>query len=165
MLGGGPSGNFANSAEILKEVTAIARSEKFIARAKALNFSEEQIAALPDRLMAFGDAMGEQSFGGWADANSFLVGKYGLGLSTRQQRIMHELGHVLDDMANPGLFANAENMRYRGFYSAERIAYTMQYGFNPLPLTAFNAANQAHPVATKVVIGGGVVVVYYVRSK
>jgi len=82
--------------------------------------------------------------------------RYGL-LSSRPQRMLQKLGHVLDDVAHPGLFARSSRpgFGWRGFYQAERVAYTMQYGFNPVPLTALNATAQAYPVATRVVVYGG----------
>jgi hypothetical protein len=76
---------------------------------------------------------------------------------------MHELGHVLDDIANPGLFIRSgqSDFGWRGFYNAERVAYTTQYGFNPSLLTAFNATAQAYPIGTRaVVIGGATYAIY-----
>jgi hypothetical protein len=61
----------------------------------------------------------------------------------------------LDDLANPGLFQRAgeAGFGFRGFYNAERIAYTIQYGRNPVPLTLFNAGMQSHPYTTTVIVG------------
>ena len=81
---------------------------------------------------------------------------------------MHELGHVLDDIANPGLFARSSTPGFgvRGFYDAESVAYFMQSGrFRPLS-AGFNATAQAYPLATRVAVGaivvGDTVVIIYI---
>ncbi len=163
MPGGRASGgDFARSGQLLDEIVEVAQSQRFIERARRLGFSDEVTEALPGRIRQYGDSIGEIRFGGWADADQFLVGRYGL-LSSRDQRIMHELGHVLDDLANPGLFARSaqSGFGWRGFYNAERVAYTTQYGFNPYPLTAFSATAQAYPIRTRVVVIGGATYVIY----
>ncbi|MEP0347102.1 RHS repeat-associated core domain-containing protein [Rhodopirellula bahusiensis] len=165
-LPGGSStgGSFGRSAQVLDEVVDVAQSQRFINRARRLGFSDDAINALPNRLRQYGDSVGETFTGGWADADQFLVGRWGV-LSTRNQRIMHELGHVLDDVANPGLFARSgqAGFGWRGFYNAERVAYTTQYGFNPAPLTAFNATAQAYPIGTRIVVIGGTTYAVYER--
>ena len=72
------------------------------------------------------------------------------------------LDNVLDDLSNPGLFSRSsgKGFGFKGFYDAERIAYTMQYGKNPVPLTAFNAGMQSNPKTTTIVAGGVVYVVF-----
>lgn len=144
----------------------VAQSQRFIDRARGLGFSDDIIETLPGRIRQYGDKIGEIRFGGWADSDQFLVGRYSL-LSSRNQRIMHELGHVLDDLADPGLFARSAQpgFGWRGFYNTERVAYTTQYGFNPYPLTAFNATAQAYPITTRVVVIGGTVYVIYKALK
>ena len=144
-----PIGDFSRSAQVLDEVLDVAQSETFIRRARGLGFSEEAIAGLPGRLRSYGGQIGEIRTGGWSDAEQFLIGRRGV-FTSRWQRIAHELGHVLDDIANPGLFqrGSAAGFGFRGFYRAERAAYTMQYGFNPIPLTAFSASIQSHPYLT-----------------
>jgi hypothetical protein len=161
--GGGPAGtNSGRTAWVLDEAVGVAQSQRFVDRARRLGFSDEAISVLPNRLLQYGDNVGETFTGGWAGADQFLIGRWGV-LSTRNQRIMHELGHVLDDVANPGLFGRAgqTGFGWRGFYNAERIAYTLQYGFNPSPLTAFNATAQAYPLGTRVVVIGGTAFAIY----
>ncbi len=158
-IGGGPSGaSFANSSNLLDEVLSVAQSSKFIDRARRLGFSDELIQSLPNRILQYGDRLGEIPTGGWADASQLLIGKRSL-LSTRTQRIAHELGHVLDDLSKPGLFQRAgqAGFGFEGFYKAERVAYMMQYGRNPVPLTLFNAGMQSHPYTTTAIVGGFIV--------
>lgn len=146
----------------MDEVLGVAQSSKFIERAKRLGFSDELIQSLPKRIRQYGDRIGEIPTGGWADASQFLIGKRSL-LSTRTQRIAHELGHVLDDLAQPGLFQRAgqAGFGFRGFYKAERVAYMMQYGRNPVPLTLFYAGMQSHPYTTTAIVGGFIVGGYF----
>ncbi|MFT3784844.1 MAG: RHS repeat-associated core domain-containing protein [Tepidisphaeraceae bacterium] len=144
MLGGGRwFTSFRNADALRQEVLSVAQSETFVERATALGFSQEHIAGLPMRLESY--QFGEIPFGGLATSDEFLIGRVSL-LSSRSQRILHELGHVLDDVRTPGMFDAEATYGFSQFYDAEKVAYTMQYGFNPAPLTAFNAAAQAHPL-------------------
>jgi hypothetical protein len=139
----------------------VAQSPTFVARAQGLGFSDAQIAALPERLAGYGGKIGEIPTGGFVNNDVFLVGRQGI-ISTQWNRTAHELGHVLDDIANPGLFQRAgqPGFGFSGYYRAESVAYTMQYGFNPAPITALNAGFQSHPVVTTVIIGGTTIGVY-----
>ena len=145
--------NFSRSAQILDEATAVAQSPTFVSRAERLGFGQSQVDVLPGRLRAYGDSLGEIPTGGFANADTFLVGRHGI-LSTRTQRFAHELGHVLDDIANPGLFSRSAQpgFGFSGFYRAESVAYTLQYGFNPAPLSALNAGFQSNPVITTAIV-------------
>ncbi len=154
--GGGPTGNFARSTRVTEELLSAARSPKFLERARSLGFSDEAIEALSARVRS--SKVGEILSGGWSDPEQILIGRFGLVTPTRQGRILHELGHVLDDVAHPGLFARSAEpgFGYSGFLKAERVAYAMQYGPGSVRgavLAPFASVNQAHPVATKVVLG------------
>ena len=92
--GGTPNGNFSNSNKLLSEILETANSKEFIKRAKELGFSEEMIRKLPDRLRQYGHKIGEIPSGGFANDSMLLIGKRSL-LSTRKQRIMHELGQCV----------------------------------------------------------------------
>lgn len=164
--GGGPNGaNYSNAAGILAEVIDVARSPKFVQRARALGFTDELVSALPSRVRRYGKMVGEIPSGGWADDVRFLVGRRSL-LSSRTQRIRHELIHVLDDMADPGLFSRSatQSFGFKGFFDVELRAYRGMYGlYNPVnvPLAGFNASFQAYPISSRVVFFGGLAVEGY----
>lgn len=127
--------------------------DKFIRHVKKSGFTNEQIAQLPARIKSLGNNVGEIPTGGWADGKYFLVGRKGM-IANRQQRIRHELGHVLDDIVNPGLFQKGakSSFGFKNFYKAERVAYISQYGFDPIPSTAYNAVFQSHPLTSRIVL-------------
>jgi hypothetical protein len=147
--------NFSRSAEVLKEAIEIAKSSAFIRLAKKLGFNPSQIGELPERLLRYVSRAGEILSGGFVTEEVFLIGRRGL-FNTRWQRVAHELGHVLDDIANPGLFERATQpgFGFRNYFRAESVAYRFQYGFNPIPLTALNAGFQSHPIITAGIFGG-----------
>gem|GEM_PF-4111795 len=145
-------GWFRPDAKIIEQAIAIATSPTFIARAKALGFADEVIADLPARLRDYKIA-GTQLTGGWADHEAFIIGR--LGLKTWvEQRILHELGHVLDDLAHPGLFGK-DKYTWREYFDTESIAYFTQYGRKRPGLAAFNATAQRFP-RTANTIGFGI---------
>jgi hypothetical protein len=136
---------------------ATAKSPKFIDRARRLGFSEESIAALPGRIRSL--KVGELPRGGWADSEQILIGRGGIITRTREGRIFHELGHLLDDIRSPGMFARAAQRGFgvRGFYAAEKVAYGIQYGPRSIRgavLTPIGALYGAYPTATTVGIWG-----------
>lgn len=154
--GFGVAGNYLASFRqpLQNQVMEAATSPQFIARAEAQGFTTEQISQLPARIGAYGENLTHGVTGGYADATSLQIGRLNL-LSSRDAAISHELGHVLDDVAS-GAFTRATEpgFGFSGFYQAESIAYRMQYGFNPAPLTAFNALGQAYPTATRIAVWG-----------
>ena len=99
--GGVPTGSFARGAQVTEELLAAAKSPRFIERARSLGFSDEAIEALSTRIRSV--KVGEIPAGGWSDAEQILIGRRGLITPTREGRIFHELGHVLDDIRSPGL--------------------------------------------------------------
>jgi hypothetical protein len=146
--GGGPVGSFKRSAQVTEELLATAKSPKFVERARALGYSDEAIRSLSSRIR--GMKVGETLTGGWADAEKILIGRFGV-ISSREQRILHELGHVLDDVANPGLFAESTRagFGYSGYLRAERVAFSMQYGprtIRAAVMAPFTAFAEVHPV-------------------
>lgn len=94
---------------------------------RKLGFSDEAIQLLLGRFRQYGNNIGEIRFGGWGIADQFLVGMSSL-VSSRNQRIMHELSHVLDDVAYSRLFARSGQSEFgwRDFGSAERAACITQ---------------------------------------
>jgi hypothetical protein len=149
---------FRPDAEIIEQAIVIATSPTFIARAKALGFADEVIAALPARLRNYKIA-GTQLTGGWADHEAFIIGRLG-HRTWIEQRILHELGHVLDDLAHPGLFGR-ENYTWREFFDTESIAYFTQYSRKRPGLAAFNATAQRFPGTARAIeysIGGGSII-------
>jgi hypothetical protein len=129
-----------------------------IDRARSLGFSDEAIESLSSRIR--GMRVGEIPAGGWSDAEQILIGRRGLVTPTREGRILHELGHVLDDVANPGLFERSAQpgFGFREFLRAERVAYGMQYGPGSIRgavLAPYAAVNSAYPTATKIIVIGG----------
>jgi len=147
------SGTVANS--FPDQVQQVVASDLFQSRALAAGATSDDLAQLPGRLAGYGDnmAIGGTS-GGFATSDQFSVSANGL-LSTFDQRIAHEAGHVLNDIMDPGLFANEANLSFSQVYQAESFAYSIQYGFNPLPLSAFNAGMQVNPYLTLGILAVG----------
>jgi hypothetical protein len=148
-----PKGDFTRSAQVTEELLAVARSPKFVERARKLGFSDETIKVLSARIRNV--RVGERPRGGWADREQILIGRRGLITPTRKGRIFHELGHVLDDLRNPGLFERSAQRSFgvRGFYEAEKVAYGMQYGPGSIRgavLAPYGAIYGAYPTATTV---------------
>ena len=143
-------GQGGRSGSLYYQSLSVATSDAFANRALNAGFTEAQINQLPSALEEYGAGL-QWSFGqNLADANRFTISP--LGFSTVEGRISHELGHVLDDIARPGLFETAAdagpNFGFSDFYRAESTAYRLQYGFNPIPLAAFNAGMQSNPYLT-----------------
>jgi hypothetical protein len=165
--GGAVVADFVNSfrTPLQQQLLEVGTSPQFLGRAQAQGFTADQISQLGPRIEQLGDGLTHTITGGYADATGLGVGRLTL-LSSREGAISHELGHLLDDIANPGLFSRAtqSGFGFSGFYNAESIAYTMQYGLNPAPLTAFNAGLQSHPYLTASILGGGILGTGYLLS-
>lgn len=132
-------------------------------RARSLGFSDDAIEALKTRIRSV--KVGEIPTGGWSDAEQILIGRTGLITPTREGRIFHELGHVLDDIRSPGLFERSAQPGFglKGYHEAERVAYAMQYGEGSIRgavLAPYAALHSAYPTATKIVtIGESIIVI------
>jgi RHS repeat-associated protein len=146
-----------------QRVQQVVQSDLFQSRAAAAGATSDDLAQLSARLATYGNNMViGGADGGFATATRFSVSQNSL-LSTLDQRIAHEAGHVLDDIGN-GIFAREANMTFSEFYRAEAFAYRTQYGFNPVPLTAFNAGMQANPLLTWGAVGATAAAGYGVSS-
>jgi RHS repeat-associated protein len=160
-IGGGAQ----NSTKLFQEVLAASKSPLFLSRARSLGYTEAHIAALPARLESM--TFVKTIWGGLANTNTFKVGQLGTS-AMRTRRIYHELGHVLDDIANPGLFSRSTNRAafgYQGFKDAEAVAYFMQFGRQRPTWEAINAFSQRWPEATYLGIGGAAYVTYRISEK
>ena len=138
MLGGSPQRLMSSPAEVLllyNKLVEIAKSPTFVRRAQWLGFSTERIAQLPGRITQYYEAgmLGWIKIGGWVDESNLLIGRGGLFSSSGRMR--HELGHVLDELAHPGLMASSANPRafgFMGYFKAEMVAFGTQLSpFNP----------------------------------
>jgi hypothetical protein len=137
MLGSSPNRLAASQYKIdqlYADLLETANSPKFISRAQSLGFSEEQISTVPGKIAEYykNGQLGFINSGGWMDETNLLVGQ-NAGAGTMR----HELGHVLDEIANPGLSSqaaqNPATFGYWGFYDAEMTAYGIQLGvYNPI---------------------------------
>ncbi len=153
---------------LLANIIREARSESFARNALAAGFSHEHIRQVSRRLLTYRAIPGLT--GGSATADTIRIGRIPL-LGTKSMIIRHELGHILDDVARPGIFSASErggisrlfynSYGFRNFYRAERVAYLMQYGRNPVPLTAINAAAQVSPATAYGAVGGLVTWAFY----
>jgi hypothetical protein len=155
-----PAGtNLSRASMIQREVSAISNSELFISRAHKFGFNDVHLGLLPGKLNRMG--FGELAEGGFVTDNMFVLGSRSM-LSTRSQRIMHELGHVLDGIKQPGLFEKAASpgFGFSNFYRAEKVAYQMQYGFNPVPITVLNAGFQSSKTVTSSIVAGSAYGIY-----
>jgi hypothetical protein len=138
MAGTVPARVAASAEELLSLELSLARtagSAKFASRARALGYTDEQIAAVIGRIQGYGASgqLGYSATGGFAGENLLLIGRR--GIFTTASRARHELAHVLDEIANPGLMArsaNPSNLGFAGFLRAEISAYRIQSGlYNP----------------------------------
>jgi hypothetical protein len=133
-----PSADKPPAKELVKLELTLARtagSAKFVERARALGYSEEQIGSLIARIQAYG-SKGQLAYtatGGLAKEDLLLIGRR--GIFSTASRARHELAHVLDDIANPGLMSRSVNPSEFGFFGylrAETVAYRAQLGLcNP----------------------------------
>lgn len=117
---------------MLARVLKIARSNRFRERAAIAGVTDEAILrALPRRILRYGRIKAT-----WltstASADEFSIARFG-----SEKHIFHELGHVLDDLIHPGLFAGEANLSMAGIYRAEVFASILQHG-------KVTAAGQAH---------------------
>jgi hypothetical protein len=139
MLGGTPQRLASTQAEIdalYRSLLKVANSRTFINQARQLGFSEEQIAQLPGKITQYYESgqLGWIKTGGWVDESNLLIGKS--GLFSRTGRMRHELGHVLDEIAHPGLMARSRDPRafgFIGYFKAEMTAFgTQLHPYNPV---------------------------------
>lgn len=157
-IGGGPKGDFSRLSEVQEELLGAARSEKFRARALAAGFSEVDLRQLERRIPQM--MTGDLPAGGWSDEFSILVGKRGIITPTREGRLFHELGHVLDDTANPGTFFRSTadpDFGFMAYREAEYVAYQLQYGagsWRARGASYVSAAYQLHPIKATVAFTG-----------
>lgn len=137
-LPGGTPNRIAASADevnnLYHQMLRTAGCSKFVRRARALGFSDDDLAALSARITHHyeGGQIGFTRVGGWADSSNVLIGK---GRWFRGSRIRHELGHVLHDISQPGVMTrslNRQNFGWTGYFQAEMIAFGTQLGrWNP----------------------------------
>jgi hypothetical protein len=154
------------SETLARAVQQEAQSPLFIERALHRGFTTQQIEALPQRLE--GMTFMESLTGANVTETEFVIGRYNLGAGSRAERIRHELGHVLDDVANPGLFQRSLNpaaFGYKGFKQTEATAYFMQFGRERPTLQTVNAFNQRWPYAIPIGIVAGTSGTAYVTTK
>ena len=139
MLGGSPV-RLASTADELSQLynalIKVATGQPFLNRARGLGYTAEQIAQLPVRITQYFEQgmLGWMRSGGWATENSLLIGRGGV-LFSYASRMRHELAHVLDEIAKPGLMMrslNRSEFGFMGFYRAEMVAFGIQLGrYNP----------------------------------
>jgi hypothetical protein len=121
-------------AALRDQLIAVAQSPTFVSRARALGFTDAQIAKLTERIEWYylNGQLGWIPTGGYAVEDALLIGRWRgplpFGLTARMR---HELGHLLDDIARPGLMAsslNAAKFGWGRFFGAEMVAFGTQFG-------------------------------------
>jgi RHS repeat-associated protein len=111
---------------LLAKMIRAARSEGFKAKARMAGFGKEQINALPPRLLQYGKS--GQVVGSWGAVSSITPETLTISRYGGKGAIHHELGHLLDDIAHPGLLAAEGSMTYSQIVAAERTASLIQLG-------------------------------------
>ena len=133
---GAPTMACATQAERLELLVALldtATTTPFTTRALALGFTAQELDQLPHAIMAYfarGGLGYKAGGGGFASGEALLIGRGGY-LFNMNQRMRHELGHVLDEIARPGIMAasmaNARQFGLSGFARAEWTAFGTQF--------------------------------------
>jgi hypothetical protein len=115
-------------AGILNDVMTAIESSSFKARAARL-FDQNILEQLPARIRQYGNGIGPSLVYSSASENRFAISLLARG-TNRTSHIFHELGHVLDDIAHPGLFAreSAGMLSYKEIVAAEKVAMEVASG-------------------------------------
>ena len=138
MLGGSPRRLASTQAQLdglYQRLIQVANSTTFMSRAKKLGFTEGQLSQLPGEISRYHEfgLLGWIRTGGWVDKSNLLIGRG--GLFSQAGRMRHEHGHLLDEIARPGLMTLSQNPRafgFMGFFRAEMVAFGTLYNrFNP----------------------------------
>lgn len=116
----------ASARKLLAGMIRQARSDTFRANSKLVGFSKEHLKALPKRLLEYGKA------GNFHHTLSPVsrIGTEGIMISRfgTKGHVWQEMGHLLDDIKRPGLFARESSLTHREFVAAERTASIVQLG-------------------------------------
>mgnify|MGYP007061392837 CR=1 FL=1 len=116
------SGQRALLAKMIRE----ARRPEFKAKAKMAGFTDDQIHALPRRLLEYGHA-GRVAYT-FSPVSSITSNDIRISRFGTRGHMVHEMGHLLDDIARPGLLARERFLTYTEIVTAERTASIVQLG-------------------------------------
>ena len=121
---------------LYQALNRVATSPKYIQRWISSGFKASEIAQLPARLAAFKKAKQigvTKSRVNWTDAQNLIIRE----ASAKEESVLaHELTHVLDEIAKPGVSeaANKGALAWKEITSIERKAFFAQHGFSSVAL-------------------------------
>ncbi len=120
-------------AALRTEINSVIASSKFVSRVRAVGYTDDQLARLAVRIEEYSvrGQIGMTSRGGLINPSEFLVGKS--SMYGRAGVIRHELTHLLQEIANPGILARGESAKTFGLFNYARVevqATRVQLGVN-----------------------------------
>jgi hypothetical protein len=156
----------ASSAALREEILRVTYSKQFGANLISSGLVDpkelaERLTQLRARILEYGDNVRFSTVISYASNTKFCVARLAIG-SRREGHIMHELGHVVEDMVEPGLFAReaAGMLSYSEIVAAENRAFIAQAGHG-IPLMAHLSALDAKTGLLRVVAAGSAAFALY----